>query len=240
MNNLVLELINKPRLGLEAENLTPCKLGDLTLEEIKQLKVYEGKWVRELGEYFSVSGVPGDRITLVGDLSGIQRIGEGMVDGELVIEGNAGIYLGKGMTGGRITVKGDVSSWAGMDMSGGLILVEGDAGNYLGSGYRGSSVGMSGGEIRVDGCAGCNIGAGMCGGLIVVGGDAGEFTGYSMRKGEIRIEGVAGRGLGAEMSGGEIIACGGVKKMLPSFKREDGKVFRGDLTVKGGGVIRLR
>ncbi|MEA1924428.1 MAG: formylmethanofuran dehydrogenase subunit C [Candidatus Altiarchaeota archaeon] len=240
MNNLVLELKKKPRLGLEAENLTPCKLEGMTLDEIKKLKVYEGKWERELGEYFSVSGVPGDHITLVGDLSGIHRIGEGMVKGELVIEGNAGIYLGKGMKGGKITVKGDVASWAGMEMAGGLINVQGDAGNYLGSGYRGSGLGMSGGEIRVRGCAGCNTGAGMVGGLIVVGKDTGEFTGYGMKRGRIRIEGMAARGLGAEMTGGEITVRKGVEEMLPSFTEEEEEVFRGDWTVEGEGVIRLK
>jgi len=240
MKTLKLDLINNPPLGLEAENITYDNLVDKSLDEIAQIELYEGKKTRKLGEFFVLRGVEGaEKIILQGNLSGFHRLGWGMSEGLMLIDGVCGNYLGAHLSGGKIIVEGSACSWAGFMMSGGELLLRGDAGNFLGAGERGSGKGMSGGLIKVGGCAGSNMGAGLCGGKIIVEHNVGEFAGYQMKSGEITIKGRASRGLGAEMSDGTINVYGGVDNMLSSFRKKD-DIYVGDYTVKGKGRIRLR
>ncbi|MGE5533068.1 MAG: formylmethanofuran dehydrogenase subunit C, partial [Bacillota bacterium] len=193
-------------------------------------------------------------ITLNGDFSEVRRIGMGMKNGEIVINGDAGMHLGEKMSGGKITVNGNAAQWAGSSMKKGLIEIHGNAGDYLASPYRGSTEGMKGGKIVVDGDIGADSGTYLHGGLIKIkGNNVGQFLGYHMSDGTIHVEKNASTRLGANMTGGKIIVSGTAEEMMPSFTIDGVKpkvkvddteqapgpfyVFLGDLAERGTGKI---
>jgi formylmethanofuran dehydrogenase subunit C len=236
MGEIVLKVKEQPKVGLEAEVIKPEEFAGRTIEEIKELPVFCGNRASKLGDFFEVSGSKTDnaeelKIVIDGDVSRTKRIGEKMFTGEIVIKGNAGMYVGAWMSGGKITVEGNVDSFAGLQMRGGELIIKGNAGDYLGASYRGDWRGMSGGKIIVEGDAGKEVGVFMSGGEIHVKGNCGAFAGVHMKKGLIVIGGDAAERLGAEMKGGNIVVLGSTVGMLPSFKLE-GEVS--DLKLDGG------
>jgi formylmethanofuran dehydrogenase subunit C len=151
-------------------------------------------WVEDqgratLGDLFGVSGAPGARIRLAGDLALMDGIGAGLSAGELVVDGNAGWYLGRRMSGGAIEVTGS-------------------AGPHAGGADPGAKRGMTGGDIVIRGSAGPMLGAGLRRGLIVVQHDAGEDTGRAMLAGSILVFGSLGANPGLFSKRGSIVAFG--------------------------------
>ncbi len=225
MKEITLKTKKIPDIGLEAENISPDVFAGKTLEEIRNLDVYEGNRIEKLGKYFEVKGTstenPEDlKIIVEGDAGKIKHIGQEISAGEILVKGNVGMHLGSRMRGGRITVEGNASSWVGMEMSGGEITVKGSAENYVGAAYRGRCEGMKGGEITIKGNVGSNTGGCMTGGRITVEGNADQFTGVRMQGGLIHVKGKTASRAGAEMLKGTIILNGGVEEMLPSFKKK--------------------
>ncbi len=157
---IVLTPLKKFIFPVNAECINPDIFKDKDVAEIADLTVFEGNRQKKLGDLFKIEeaerGSP--KITINGDVSEVRKIGLGMKDGEIVINGNAGMHLGEKMTGGKITVNGDAGQWTGSSMKGGLIEVHGNAGDYLASPYRGSSEGMKRGKIIVDGDVGSDSG----------------------------------------------------------------------------------
>lgn len=92
------------------------------------------------------------------DMSGVRHVGY-RVEGEIVVDGDAGDNVGVEMRG-RVRVKGNVGRDCGVRMAGGTLLVEGSARDGLGARMEGGrilvhgntlgAVGhrMEGGEIR--------------------------------------------------------------------------------------------
>ena len=238
-----------------AECISPDVFLDKSKKEIAALKVWEGNKQRRISDLFGieVNNAELPNITINGNASKIRRIGIGMKNGEIVINGSAGMHLGEKMSGGKITVNGDTGGWTGSDMKGGLIEINGNASDYLASPYRGSSTGMQGGKIIVHGNVGINSAVFMNGGLIKIFGDAGQFLGFRMRAGTIYVEKEADTRVGASMTGGKIVVVGTVKEVMPTFtidkvkakvKIEEGEhakgpfyVFLGDLAEMGKGKL---
>jgi len=208
---------------VEAECLRPDLLADKSIDEIRELEIYEGSRRAKLGDLFEVSEEEGEgegvRLVLRGDFEKVWRIGEGMASGEIVVEGNCGPYLGFRMKGGAIVVKGSAGSWLGGEMKGGTIEVYGDAGDHVGALLRGerSARGMSGGIIVIHGNAGAEIGVGMRKGTIIVDGNCGPLPGLRMSGGGILIRGDCEGKAGARMSGGRVVICGRAGGILPTF-----------------------
>jgi formylmethanofuran dehydrogenase subunit C len=236
---IVLRPKEQPATSLEAEVINPDVFAGKELREIMDLAVYHGNQKSRLGDFFEVSGMKVRkasklRIFIDGDVGRTKRIGQEMGSGEIVIKGNADMYLGARMKGGRIVLNGDAESFAGLQMRGGELIIKGNAGNYLGASYRGDWRGMRGGTIIVEGNVGSETGEFMRGGKIHVKGNAGSFLGLHMSKGLIVLDGKAESRLGAQMKGGFIVA-GGVDQLLPGFQLEgeirdpkvNGQVFRG-------------
>lgn len=257
---IVLKPKAQPATSLEAEAINPDAFAGKDLEEIKNLEVYHGNRKAKLGDFFEVSGEKVEdaarlRIMIDGDVGRTKRIGQGMSTGEIVIKGNADMYLGARMKGGRIVLHGDAESFAGLQMEGGELVIKGNASNYLGAAYRGDWRGMRGGTIIVEGNVGSEAGEYMKGGKIHVKGNAGPFMGLHMSKGLIVLDGRAESRLGAQMTGGEIVA-GGAGSILPGFKMEgevkdpklDGEAFKGVYSkysgdhaeYKAGGALYIR
>jgi len=246
MKEIILNLKYDESIPVEAEAITPDNFSNKTKEEIEELDLYLGNKVVKLRDIFDVS-VDGDktakidetRIIIKGNAYRIKRIGEGMTEGEIVVEGSVDMRCGAMMQGGRITVKGNADSWTGQEMAGGEIIIEGDAEDYVGSAYRGALSGMSGGKITIKGNVGLYLGEKMSGGEIIVEGDADMLAGLEMTGGMITIKGDAIMP-GGEMTGGEVVVMGDVIDRLPTFKyvgietKENAilEKYAGDLSVR--------
>lgn len=162
----------------------------LSAREMAERQVYlerEGR-VR-LGDLFDITGEPEGRIRLVGDLQNADRLGAGLSEGE-------------------VTVEGSVGQEAGMALAGGSVDIEGDAGPRAGAAPLGYKRGMTGGELIVRGSAGPEAGAAMRRGLLVIAKSAGERTGLGMIAGTVVVFGTAGRETGLWSKRGSIVALG--------------------------------
>ncbi|MGQ9718455.1 MAG: formylmethanofuran dehydrogenase subunit C [Nitrososphaerales archaeon] len=257
MASILLKLKAKVERPLDSYVISPDVFAGKSLEEIKNLEMWQGNKKVKLGGLFDVSGEVGQKaedisITIEGDLSKARRIGKQMTSGKILVNGNAGFYVGDGMKGGEIHVKGNVDSWLGFEMKGGTIEVDGDARDFVGAGYRGSKNGMSGGTITIKGRAGSEAGCFMRDGTIRVNGDIGLHAGVHMQGGTILVFGDADGRMGSGMTGGKVIVAGKVPDILPSFLIDEVKPnvkvgsdkiagpfysFSGDMTEGGNGKV---
>jgi formylmethanofuran dehydrogenase subunit C len=144
-----------------------------------------------LGELFDVTGTAGGRIRFTGDLSHANRLGAGLTQGEVVVEGNVGDDVGTGMAGGSIHVLGR-------------------AGDRPGGAAAEARRGMTGGELVVRGAAGSDAGLRMRRGLLAIGGSAGDRPGAGMIAGTVVILGDAGVSAGLWSKRGSVVALGSV------------------------------
>jgi formylmethanofuran dehydrogenase subunit C len=252
---IVLTLLRKLQFPVMAECVTPAAFKGKTVEEISAFTVWEGNKQKKLGDIFRIEEDKAEtpNITINGDAAEVRRVGSGMKEGEIVVNGNIGMHLGEKMSGGKITVNGDAGQWAGAELKGGLIEIHGNASDYLASPYRGSDAGMRGGKIVVHGNVGSDSGVFMKGGVIKIHGDAGPFLGFRMRDGAIHVEKNAATRIGASMIGGKIVVSGFLVEVMPTFTIDSIKpkvkidetesaagpfyVFLGDLAENGTGKL---
>ncbi|MCW4003932.1 MAG: formylmethanofuran dehydrogenase subunit C [Candidatus Bathyarchaeota archaeon] len=253
---IILTPLKKFTFPVTAECINPDVFQGKNTSAIANLTVFEGNRQKKLGDLFKIEEVSAEspNITINGDVSEVRRIGMGMKNGEIIINGNAGMHLGEKMAGGKITVNGNAGQWTGSSMKNGLIEIHGDASDYLASPYRGSTEGMKGGKIVVDGNVGSDSGCYLRGGLIKIkGSNTGQFLGFHMSDGTIHVEKDASTRVGTNMTGGKIIVSGKIEEMMPSFTIDSVKVkvkvddtesatgpfyvFLGDLAENGTGKI---
>jgi formylmethanofuran dehydrogenase subunit C len=142
-----------------------------------------------LGDIFDLTGEPRGAIRFVGDLGQVDRLGAGLREGAVVVEGNAGEELGIGMAAGALIVRGSVGARAG-------------------AGPLGHKKGMTGGELIVHGSAGPEAGADMRRGLLAIGGAAGPRAGLRMIAGTVVVFGEAGEDAGLWSKRGSVVALG--------------------------------
>jgi formylmethanofuran dehydrogenase subunit C len=246
MKEIILKPKELPDVGLIAETIKPDLFAGKGTKEIASLEIFCGNQLKKLGDFFKISGKAADdaseiRVVIEGDISKIKMVGKGMKAGEVIIEGDVGMYVGQEMRGGKIIVEGNADSFAGQKMRGGELLIKGNAGDYLGASYRGDWRGMKGGAILVEGNAGSETGLFMVGGKITIKGNCGTFAGVHMKKGLIIIEGSTPDRAGGEMIGGSIVVMGGTE-LLPTFKPEkkeknvelDGEKLKGTFQIYSG------
>jgi formylmethanofuran dehydrogenase subunit C len=253
---IVLTSLKKFTFPVNADCINPDVFQGKSTSAIANLTVFEGNRQKKLGDLFKIEEVSAEspNITINGDVGQVRRIGMGMKNGEIIINGNAGMHLGEKMAGGKITVNGNAGQWTGSSMKNGLIEIHGDASDYLASPYRGSTEGMKGGKIIVDGNVGSDSGCYLRGGLIKIkGSSTGQFLGFHMSDGTIHVEKDASTRVGANMTGGKIIVSGKIEEMMPTFTIDSVKgkvkvddtesasgpfyVFLGDLAENGTGKI---
>jgi formylmethanofuran dehydrogenase subunit C len=252
---IILTPLRNFQVPVGADCINPDVFQGKSVAAIADLTVYEGNRLEKLGDLFMIeeNSVETPNITINGDVGKVKRIGMGMKNGEIVINGNVGMHLGEKMKGGKITVNGNADGWAGSDMRGGLIEIHGDASDYLASPYRGSSIGMRGGAIIVDGKVGSDSAVFMHGGVIRIKGGARQLLGFRMGDGVIYVEKECGTRVGACMTGGKIIVAGFLEEVMPTFTIDSIKpkvkvdeaetaagpfyVFLGDLAEHGTGKL---
>lgn len=143
----------------------------------------------QLGDLFVVRGEPNGQIRFTGDLDLADRLGAGLGEGEVVVEGSVGRE-------------------AGLGMAGGALVIEGDAGPRAGAAPPGFKRGMTGGELIVRGSAGAEAGAAMRRGLLAIGRAAGSGTGLGMIAGSVVVFGSAGPETGLWSKRGSVVALG--------------------------------
>jgi len=76
-----------------------------------------------LGDLFTIDGTPDGTATLVGDLALAERVGAGLSEGFMRVEGNVGDRAGAELSGGRLELGGNAGHSTGEGMSGGLLVV---------------------------------------------------------------------------------------------------------------------
>ena len=151
-----------------------------------------------LGDLFEVTGNAGGRIRFVGNLSRANRLGAGLSEGAVVIEGDVGDEVGAGMSAGSIEVQGS-------------------AGDRAGGAAVEARRGVTGGELVIRGAVGAEAGSRMRRGLLAIGGDAGDHAGMGTLAGTIVVFGDAGPSPGLWSKRGSIVALGSVA--VPSTYR---------------------
>lgn len=175
--------------------------GALAAAELARRRVYAaGTGSMTLGDLFEVTGDPVGRIRFEGELSNAVRLGAGLTEGEVTVEGNIGPEVGLGMSGGSIDVRGN-------------------AGPRAGAAAPEARRGMTGGELIVRGSVGEEAGSRMRRGLLVVGGSAGAHPGLGMIAGTLIVFGDAGAPAGLWSKRGSLVALGTVT--IPSTYRYD-------------------
>jgi len=216
---IMLTLLKQLQFPVIAECITPDVFQGKTVDEIAALTVWEGNKQRKLGDIFKIEQTPEETpsIMINGEVAEVRRVGSGMKQGEIIVNGNIGMHLGERMSGGKITVNGNAGQWAGSEMKGGLIEIHGNASDYLASPYRGSDAGMKGGKIVLDGNVGSDSASYMKGGVIKIRGDSGPFLGFRMKEGAVHVEKNCASRVGANMSGGKIIISGSLEEPMPTF-----------------------
>ncbi len=265
MEKLTLTPNGEKYLVLEADVITPDAFAGKTIDEIKELKVWEGNTSWPLGKFFEISGTvaakPEDQaIVINGNVPRVKYIGSKMTAGAILCKGNVDMYCGAWMKGGSIIVKGNVDSFAGIQMEGGQLIIEGNAANHLGASYRGDWRGMKGGEIVCNGNAGIDTGEYMMGGTITVKGNTDINVGVHMGRangpkdagGKIVVYGDSVGRVGGQMHRGNIYVLGKIQNMMPGFmlkatqdvevdgKKLPFKVFTGDLAEAGKGTLYVK
>lgn len=269
MQKVVLTPNAEKYLVLEADCISPDVFVGKSVEDIKELKVWEGNTVWPLGRFFDVSGSgegaksPGDvAIVINGSVPRVKYVGAKMTGGAILVKGDVDMYCGAWMKGGSLIVKGSTDAFCGIQMEGGNLVIEGNAGNYLGASYRGDWRGMKGGDILVYGNAGCDIGEYMMGGTITVRGNvdinagihAGRAIGPKDVGGRIVIYGDSPGRVGGQMIRGNIFVLGRIETMMPGFAPKESKevdfegtgkpvvfkVYQGDRAEAGKGTLYVK
>ena len=217
MSDWVLRLRTAPAFRLDLSPLTPERLAGQSAEGVARLPLACGRKSLPVGEWFDVHGHAGPGIVIEGDGARLDRIGSGMQDGRIRVEGNAGAYLGIGMRGGRIDVSGSVDAYAASGLTGGLVKIGGDSGDCLGAALPGEHRGMRGGVVIVGGRVGDRAGDHMRRGLILAEGSCGDYCGSRMQGGTIAMLGPCGARPGYAMRRGTLLFAGAAPSPGPTF-----------------------
>ena len=154
--------------------LTPAGLKDLKAKEIEALVVGTTRHKLTVGDLFKVKGKDAASLRFAGTDARCDKIGGGLTEGKIVVDGDVGAYLGAGMKGGKIEVKGNAGVLAAATMTGGAIAINGDAGER-----------MRRGLVIVYGDAGDYAGGRMVAGTILIKHRVGRFAGYGLRRGSL-------------------------------------------------------
>lgn len=198
--------------------LTPDRLRGLGPAEVAALPLPVGNRKRRVDELFELT--PGDPQTLtVSDASPrLDRVGAGMSDGRLRVEGSVGLYCARDMRGGELWVAGDCGDYAGATMRGGRLRVDGSVGLGLAAAPGGERLGMQGGVIVIKGNAGPLAGDRLRRGLVLIEGDAGAGCGARMIAGTLMVLGEVGADAGLNMRRGTLWLARPPRRLADTFQ----------------------
>ncbi|MBU1210374.1 MAG: formylmethanofuran dehydrogenase subunit C [Alphaproteobacteria bacterium] len=186
MSALKLKLRAAPSRRLDLSPLIPGRLAGLSIAEIEKIAIYAGPEGLTVGDCFAVSGAAGDALHIEGGSDKFDKVGAEHAGGEIIVDGDVGLYAGRRMKSGRLDIRGNAGDCLASNLRGGIVIVSGSAGTHLGGPLAGEKDGLAGGTV-------------------VVMGDTGDLAGERMRRGTLVVKGRMGRNAGARMMGGTII-----------------------------------
>jgi formylmethanofuran dehydrogenase subunit C len=216
MSALSFKLRAPPPQRLDLSALVPARLAGLDQAAIERLPIGTTRAPLAVGEAFAVRMGEAASIAFEGGSERFDNVGAGLDGGDIVLEGDAGLFAGRGMTAGRLEIRGNAGAFAASGLKGGCVEIGGDVQEHLGGPAAGKTRGVSGGVVVVRGRAGARAGDRMRRGLIVIEGDAGEFAAARMIAGTVVICGAAGRLPGYLMRRGTLL-IGGAAEPPPTF-----------------------
>lgn len=163
----VLTLRETPPERLDLSTVTPLTLSRLSESDAAKLPVGTTRRGLTLGDCFDITLDGSENLLIQGGHERLDRVGAGLSEGVLRVEGDVGQRLGEGMAGGNLTVSGSAGPFAGTGATGGLITIEGDAGDHAGGALHAAKAGLDGATLVIEGSAGIHLGDRMRRGLIV-------------------------------------------------------------------------
>jgi formylmethanofuran dehydrogenase subunit C len=214
---LTLELRTEPKQRLDLSPLTPAGLAGMKPKDIERIAVGTARETLTVGDVFKLKGTDAAKLCFVGTDETCDFIGQGLAEGEIIVDGGAGAYLGSKMRAGKIAVSGSAGALAGASMRGGRIDIARNAGEKAGGVAVGEAHGMRGGRLSIDGKAGALLGEKMRRGLIIGRGGAGDYVGARMIAGTILLKGRIGRWAGYGLRRGSLILDKEPKDLLRTF-----------------------
>lgn len=183
-----------PPWPVDLSPLTPAALAGRTEAAIERLQLDR----LAVGDLFAVRGGDAAELVIAGGSALFDRVGAGMAEGSLRVEGDAGEGVAAGLRGGQVEIRGSV-------------------GDHLGGVAPEGRLGMSGGVVVVRGRAGDHAGDRMRRGTLVVEGDAGAYAGSRMIAGTLAVCGAAGASPGILMRRGTLLLCSSPATWPPTF-----------------------
>lgn len=217
MSAFIFTLRGEPTQRLDLSPLTPQRLAGLNEKAIASIAINTTREHVAVGDVFSVGMGDAPQIRFEGGGERFDRVGAGMTDGDIAVNGAVGIQAGRLMQGGRLTIGGDAGPWAGSGMRGGVLEIKGSAGERLGGPLAGETAGMRGGVLIVRGDAGARAGDRLRRGTILIDGAAGPYVGSRMIAGTVIVRGRAGPLPGYLMARGTLVLGGGAAALSPTF-----------------------
>lgn len=217
MKPLVLTLRGRPDQRLDLAPLVPHRLAGMTEAEIEKIELQTTRRRVAVGDAFRLRMGDAKQVRIEASCDLLDRIGQEMTGGEIVVDGDAGARTGRLMKGGRLTIRGSAGPWTASSMKGGAIEIFGDAGDRLGGPVAGEVAGMRGGMVLVHGRAGERAGDRLRRGAIVVEGGAGAYAGSRMIAGTLVVLGRAGPLPGYLMKRGTIVIGDTSEELSPTF-----------------------
>jgi formylmethanofuran dehydrogenase subunit C len=214
---LTFELRGEPNQRLDLSPLTPTRLAGMKPKDIQAIAIGTARETVTVGDLFKLKGTDAAKLRFLNTDARCDKIGEGLTEGEIVVDGDAGAYLGSKMRSGKIAVSGSAGALAGSSMRGGSIDIARDAGEKAGGVAVGEAHGMRGVRLSIGGKAGALLGERMRRGLIIGRGGAGDYAGGRMIAGTILLKGRVGRFAGYGLRRGTLILDKQPKDLLPTF-----------------------
>jgi formylmethanofuran dehydrogenase subunit C len=209
--------LSSPGERLDLSMLTPARLAGLSRLQIARLQIGAGSHCAAVGDIFKVSGTDVGSIVFEGSTPRFDKIGAGLSEGSIRVEGDAGSQTGRKMSGGLLTVNGNTGDHAGSGMTGGRFEINGNTGDYLGGPIAGEMTGMGGGLLVVRGRAADYAGDRLRRGVIAICKGCGDYAGYRMIAGTIAVSGRAGRLPGYLMKRGSLLFDRHPAGLSPTF-----------------------
>jgi formylmethanofuran dehydrogenase subunit C len=198
-------LKDAPRQRVDCSALTPTRLEGRSLRDIAAIELPCGNRKPRVDALFDLLGEDTSNLVFRNPCEKLDRIGEGMVDGAIEVQGDAGAYVALGMRGGRVTVSGNCGAFAAAELKRGFVHIRGNAGDFLGGPLPGDRQGMRGGLVVVGGSVGDRCGDRLRRGSILVEGDGGDYCASRMIAGTIAVLGRLGHYPGFAMRRGTLL-----------------------------------
>src|SRR5262245_26791205 len=189
----------------------------MTEAEIAELELQTARTRVTVGDAFRLRMGDARHIRIEHACDRLDQIGQGMSEGEIVVDGDVGCQAGRLMTGGRLSIRGNAGPWAASGLRGGVVEISGNAGDHLGGPLAGETVGMRGGVVVVRRNAGARAGDRMRRGTILVEGTAGRWAGSRMIAGTLVVRRKVGALPGYLMRRGTLILGDGAEELSPTF-----------------------